>query len=184
MVVHRSSWVTRVETSLGPAYAKTYDYPSWSDRVRNWCRWTAPWRASRARREWRALHWLRAHGFAAPSPIACWEWRTAGFLRRATLLTAAFDGERADDLLARLDRDARQRVADAIRDTVRALHRSGFRDRNLDLRNLLVRMDGERFEVAKIDSPRHVLRRPGGDDDALARADWARLLPQLAAFGV
>jgi len=42
--------------------------------------------------------------------------------------------------------------------------------------------DGE--QIAKIDSPRHVLVRPGAREDRLSRADWARLLPQLAKFGL
>jgi hypothetical protein len=37
--------------------------------------------------------------------------------------------------------------------------------------------------VAKIDSPRHRLRAPGSVDQRL-QADWDRLLPQLARYGV
>ena len=52
-----------------------------------------------------------------------------------------------------------------------------------DLRNLLAKRcpDGS-WHIVKIDSPRHVLRRPGIYEDALTRADWARLLPQLTPF--
>jgi hypothetical protein len=38
--------------------------------------------------------------------------------------------------------------------------------------------------VTKIDSPRYRLVRRGQPDDRLARADWARLLPQLEPFGI
>ena len=84
------------------------------------------------------------------------------------------------DLLRGSDEHTRVATARAVGLFVRALHRAGFRDRNLDLRNLIV--DGDR--VTKIDSPRHRLVEPGDHDDALRRADWDRLLPQLAAFGV
>ena len=106
--------------------------------------------------------------------------RVAGFVRRATILTSAVAGRTAEDLLRGSEERTRLATARAIGHFVRALHRAGFRDRNLDLRNLIV--DGDR--VTKIDSPRHRLVKPGDHDDAMRRADWDRLLPQLAAFGV
>lgn len=184
VVDHRSSWVRRVVTPAGTSFVKTYEYSSWGDRLGNWAKWTAPWRRSRAARECRALTWLRQHGFAAPEPLACFEWRQLGFLRRATLLTAAFDGEAGDQILAEVDAPERARIAAAIGAFVVALHERGFRDRNLDLRNLLVHRDDGRITIAKIDSPRFRLVAPGRREDALAIADWNRLLPQLAKFGV
>ena len=71
-------------------------------------------------------------------------------------------------------------MAQRVEHFVHDLHRAGFRDRNLDLRNLIV--DGD--AVCNIDSPRHRVVAPGRCEDALARADWQRLLPQLAALGV
>lgn len=184
VVRHRSSWVRRFPTDRGDLYVKTYDYPTWRDRAGNWGKHTAPWRRSRAANEARALTWLRDHGFAAPRPLAVYEWRRLGFVRRAALLTEAFAGEPADRALAASDPVARTAIASAIGALVRALHERGFRDRNLDLRNLLVRRHGDAVIVAKIDSPRFRLVRPGDRDDRLRRADWRRLLPQLAPYGV
>ncbi len=107
-----------------------------------------------------------------------------GLLARATLVTTAFDGTPADQLLAQLNPGERRELAQAIGRLVGRLHSLGFRDRNLDLRNLLVARDGATFVVAKIDSPRFRLRAAGRTGDDLARADWARLLPQLAVWGV
>jgi hypothetical protein len=120
----------------------------------------------------------------APSPIACFEWRTHGFLRRATLLTEACAGEPADQILARTTADRRDEISTAIGTLVATLHREGFRDRNLDLRNLLVEQSSDDIRIAKIDSPRFRLVKPGARRDRLAHADWQRLLPQLATYGV
>lgn len=184
VVSHRSSWVRRIENPSLSAFIKTYEYASWNDRLSNWGKWTAPLRRSRAARECQALNWLRSHDFVAPSPIACFEWRTYGFLRRATLLTEACAGEPADQILARVPADRRDDISTAIGTLVAALHHEGFRDRNLDLRNLLVHQTGDQIRVAKIDSPRFRLVKPGVRRDRLAQADWQRLLPQLATYDV
>lgn len=184
VVDHRSSWVRRISAGTTRVFVKTYEYASWSDRLGNWAKWTAPWLSSRAAREWAALTWLRTHGFAAPEPVACFESRRLGFLRRATLITTAFDGEAADQILPTSDASTQRDLATAIGAFVVALHERGFRDRNLDLRNLLVQQHGGQITIAKIDSPRFRLVQPGRRDDALAIADWNRLLPQLAQFGV
>jgi hypothetical protein len=135
-------------------------------------------------REFDALAWLQANGFPGPRPLAALVWRRFGFVTRACLVTTSFGDGPADAILPGLDPAARQQLAAAIAAFVRELHRRGFRDRNLDLRNLLVARDANGWRIAKIDSPRHVLRPPGVADDALARADWARLGPQLRVFGV
>jgi hypothetical protein len=127
---------------------------------------------------------LFINGFAAPEPLACFESRRLGFLRRATLITTAFDGEAADQILPTSDASTQRDLAAAIGAFVVALHERGFRDRNLDLRNLLVQHRGGQITIAKIDSPRFRLVQPGRREDALAIADWNRLLPQLAQFGV
>lgn len=179
---HRSSWVRKASANGQDLFVKTYDYPSWRDRLRNWGKWTAPIRRSRAAREVEALLWLSDHGFATARPLACLEWRSCGFLARATLVTAAFAGEVAVQNLAAASPARRTEVAGAIGAFVARLHAAGFRDRNLDLRNLLVRTGGDEIAIAKIDSPRFCLVTPGRCDDALADADWQRLLPQLAEF--
>jgi hypothetical protein len=119
-----------------------------------------------------------------PEPLAVLEVRRLGFLVQATLVTTAFAGEPTDQLMLRLERADREQLAFAIGKFVRKLHGLGFRDRNLDLRNLLGQRVSGGWSLAKIDSPRHVLKTPGSDLDALARADWARLLPQLERFGL
>ncbi|MGK0303317.1 MAG: hypothetical protein ACI89X_004206, partial [Planctomycetota bacterium] len=174
VVDHRSSWVRRIETTTLDAFIKTYEYTSWGDRFGNWAKWTAPWRHSRAARECLALTWLREHGFAAPEPLVCFEWRQRGFLSRATLLTASFGGEAADQILATADPKTRREIAAAIGALVVALHERGFRDRNLDLRNLLVHQHDGQITIAKIDSPRFRLVQPGRREDSLAIADWNR----------
>lgn len=180
----RSSWVRRADTPAGALYVKTYDYPSWRARLRDFGKRTAPWGRPRAVAEFDALAWLRAHGEAAPEPLAALVWRRLGFVTRATLVTAAFPGIAADALLPTLPTVERTAAAAAIGAFVHRVHALGFRDRNLDLRNLLLaRADhGATWTVAKIDSPRFVLRRPGPPRDALAAADWRRLLPQLDAW--
>ena len=184
VVHHRSSWVNRIRQGSIDAFIKTYEYGSWSDRLGNWGRWTAPHRHSRAAREWLALTWLNDHDLPTAKPLACWESRRFGFVQHASILTAAFDGEAADQVLANANETNRCALAKAIGSFVVRLHSKGFRDRNLDLRNLLVRQNNEQITIAKIDSPRFRLVRPGPQKDRLTEADWQRLLPQLAKFDV
>jgi hypothetical protein len=84
-------------------------------------------------------------------------------------------------VLPTLEATERRALANAIRRLLRELHNLGFRDRNFDLRNLLVQRTPTGWHIAKIDSPRHRLVRPGTTGDRLAAADWRRLEPQLAA---
>lgn len=182
----RSSWVRRATFGATEVYVKTYDYPTYRDRVRGWLRttWMAP---SRAEREWDALAWLREHGIPAPEPLAAGEVRHLGVLRRAVLVTQAWPGEPLDRLLPTLSAPDREAVLDAVVRYVESLHRAGFRDRNLDLRNLLGRRDGtEAFEVVKIDSPRYRVVQRGSECDRLAQRDWERLsrsIDELAQRG-
>jgi len=181
---HRSSFVRRLSTTSGDVYIKTYEYATWVSRLRSAVRRTGPGTRSRATREFDALQWLRARGLPGPEPLVVLEVRRLGFLVRATLVTTAFAGEPTDQLLQRLALADREQLAAAIGRFVRKLHGLGFRDRNLDLRNLLAHRVAAGWSIAKIDSPRHVLKAPGSGLDALARADWARLLPQLERFGL
>ena len=143
-------------------------------------KWTAPWRSSRAARECAAFQWLSKNAFPTPRHYACIEWRVAGFARRATLITSEIRGAPADQALEKASKPERETVASQLGRFVGDLHRAGFRDRNLDLRNLII--DGD--DVVKIDSPRHLIVPPNRADDSLARADWRRLRPQLAKYGV
>jgi hypothetical protein len=184
VVEHRTSWVRRLPTALGDIYVKNYEYATWASRLRDFGRRTGPFATGRARREFAALAWLHQHGFEAPQPVAVFERRRLGWLVQATLVTAAWPGQPATIALAGLSPDRRQQLAAAIGQLLHRLHRLGFRDRNFDLRNLLVQPRGDDFAIAKIDSPRWCLRRSGAAPDRLSRADWRRLLPQLATFGV
>jgi hypothetical protein len=185
IVDHRTSFVRRHRLGALDVFAKTYEYATWRSRWHGILRYTSPFRPSRAAREFDAAAWLRAHGLASAEPLLAFEHRRLGLLARATLVTAAFPGKPVDAILARLAPVERPPLAEAVAAFVARAHALGFRDRNLDLRNLLAhRTPAGAWQVAKIDSPRYRLRRPGAADDALARADWARLLPQLAAFGL
>ena len=183
IVDHRSSWVRRVQAPTGPIFVKSYEYATWAARLRDFGRRTGPLTDGRARREFDALQWQRAHGLQAPEPLAVYEWRRLGWLWRAVLVTAAWPGDNAAVVLPALPTSDRPALAAAIGQHLRTLHRLGFRDRNYDLRNLLVARQATGWVVAKIDSPRFQLRRPD-TDDALARTDWSRLLPQLDALGL
>lgn len=180
---HRSSFVQRFASTSGDVFVKVYEYASWADRLRAFARRTGPWATPRPVREFDALRWLGDHGFAAPEPLFAGATRVLGFLARAVLITPAWPGAPASAVLPTLGTADRKLLAEAIRQLLRALHAHGFRDRNFDLRNLLVRRrpDGT-WAIAKIDSPRFCLAAPNRDD-ARARADWRRLEPQLAAAG-
>jgi hypothetical protein len=183
----RSSWVRRTTIGSSEVYIKTYDYPGAGDLMRGLLRttWLAP---SRARREWDALLWMRAEGLPAPEPLALAERRWHGVLRRAVLVTQAYPGQRMDQLLLALSRGERDGLLRALEAFVEGLHRRGFRDGNLDLRNLLARrVDDDpsgAWEIVKIDSPRHRLLRPGPAHDRRARADWDRLAASLREAGL
>ena len=181
---HRTSWVRRLGEGLRSVFVKVYEYRSWAHIARTLGRRTAPWQASRPTREFDALAWLVEHGLPAAEPLAAFEWRRFGFVQKAMLVTGAYPGKPADQVLAALDPLARTEAAAAIGRFVARLHALGFRDGNLDLRNLLLLRDGAEWTATKIDSPRHRLVRPGPATDRAARADWSRLLPQLESLQV
>lgn len=181
---HRSSWVRRTSILSSVYFIKTYDYPSRTDRWRAMLRNTGPLTRSRATREFDAMTWMRGHGLPTAEPIAVLETRRFGFLRRAVLITAAFPGTAADTLLPTLEHAEQTDLAHAIGRLVGTLHRLGFRDGNLDLRNLVADRRSDGWCVAKIDSPRFRLRRPGTAEDRWTRRDWARLLPHLQPYGL
>ncbi len=178
-----TTWVRQAQIGVYNCYIKTYDYPTWRDRGRGLARNTAL-APSRAARELAALKWLLSHGFGGPEGLAVVEGRRLGFLRRATLVTSAWPGCPMDQLLPALSRDDRRKLLEQLDRVVLRLHRAGFRDRNLDLRNLLARRHLGSWEIVKIDSPRFRLVAAGEPDDRWARADRTRLRTSLAAAGV
>lgn len=180
----RTSWVRRIQSRAIDVFVKTYVYPTAAARLRGALRNTGPLVPSRPRREAAALAWLSAHGFDAPAVVAVVEERRWCLLATAVLVTTAWPGEPVDRLLPGLPRSQQEQLAIAIGRFVARLHLAGFRDGNLDLRNLLARASDAGFALTKIDSPRFRLVRPGAADDRRARADWQRLLPQLAVHGL
>lgn len=177
----RSSWVRRLRAGDRDYFVKTYDYPGPRAALRGVFRNTFL-RPSRAAREWDALAWLAAQHFQAPAPVCVLERRQCGFLRRAVLVSRAWPGEQVDLLMARSTAAERQQLAAAVMSLVASLHERGFRDGNLDLRNLIARAGPDGWQIAKLDSPRWRLTTAARPDDRLARADWARLMPQLVTF--
>lgn len=181
---HRSSWVRFANWAGEDCYFKTYDYPTWADRWRGALRTTAL-APSRAKREWDALSWLEAHGFAVAQPLGLVEARRGPFLRRAVLITRAYGGQDLRWWLGPAGAASPGEILEALATFVSALHRSGFHDRNLDPRNILARRsDQGDLVLTKIDSPRFVLASPGTRRaQRLAEADRTRLGRGLEALG-
>lgn len=179
----RTSWVQRTTLDGNDYFHKTYVYPTRRDRRRGWLRTT--WCArSRARREADAIVWLRCHGFHAPEAVAVAEARKLGVLHAAVVLTRAVAGAPLTTVLPRLDPAARDALLGHLKHFVSALHEAGFRDRNLDLRNILVQGSADAPWFTKIDSPRYRVRAAHRAGDRLARADWRRLHASLAELGL
>ncbi|MHC4513615.1 MAG: lipopolysaccharide kinase InaA family protein [Planctomycetota bacterium] len=180
---HPTTWVRRARIDTVDVYIKTYDYPTWRDRGRGLGRNTAL-APSRPAREHAALKWLQSHGFGGPEGLAVVEARRLGFVWRATLATAAWPGRPLDRLLPTLAAQDRSALLGDLQRFVDRLHRAGFRDGNLDLRNLLARKSLGGWEIAKIDSPRFRVVAAGEPGDRWARQDQKRLRDSLEAAGV
>lgn len=184
---HRTSWVQRLRCDAGTFYLKTYEYATWSARIGQLLRRPASVLAGRAAREFAALRWLHEHQFLAPEAVAHGAWRSGGLLRRGLLISRELPGERLDQLVQTVSGPALADLARALGRFVARLHAAGFRDRNLDPRNLLAQRHPPQdadvtlatWTIGKLDAPRFVLRRPGPATDADAAADWNRLLAQL-----
>lgn len=180
----RSSWVRRVEADSKSFYIKTYEYPTWRDRLRGTTRNTGPMCHSRAAREHAALQWLTQAGIPTPRSCGFIEARRFGWVTRCLIATEAFPGRDLASVLPSETPSTRLAIGRAVGAFVAKIHRLGFRDGNLDLRNLLLADDRSHLMIAKIDSPRHRIVEAGSPRDRLARADWQRLLPQLREFDI
>ena len=183
---HETSWVRRWTDGSSVYYIKTYDYPKWGARFKGLGRNTFL-AESRPQREQRALKWLADHGVPIPRVQAVIESRVlvalaGGFLARGVLVTEAWEGEPLPALLSILPSDQCTEVLKYLHTFVTRLHSAGFRDRNMNLRNILARKKGEDWQFAKIDSPRFRLVAPGPSKDTWAQEDWQRLNQDLAAM--
>ena len=105
-------------------------------------------------------------------------------MRFAVLVTERWPGTDLATLFPTLSPAERRQLAQDLHDAIEALHDAGFRAGNLDLRNLLARRAADHWEFAKIDSPKFRIVGPGKYRDRHRRADWERLAPQLAEFGL
>lgn len=179
VVTHRTSWVRRLATPRGTFYIKTYQYGSYAESLRQLLRRPASVLRGRAAREFAALRWLRSNGFEAPEPIAHGARRRFGLLASGVLISREWPGQRLDEVVLDLADAEYAALSGAVAGFVDRLHRAGFRDRNLDPRNVLVRRDGAGWRIAKLDAPRFALRAPGAPRDGDAEADWQRLLGGL-----
>ncbi len=180
----RSSWVRVVEFGGKRYFIKTYDYSTWRDRWRGTIRNTGPTVESRVAREHAALRWFASAGIATPRSVGFIESRSLGWVVRCLIATEGFPGRDLATLLPTEPRAECEAIGMAVGAFVARIHRLGFRDGNLDLRNLLLADDRAKLVIAKIDSPKHRIVRAGHAGDRLARNDWSRLLPQLRAFGM
>lgn len=184
VVTHRSSWVRQLDLgTAGSFFIKTYNYATWNDRLRGLGRttWLAP---SRADREARAYKWLARNGFVTPRQWFAWDQRQLGMLRRAALLSAAVPGDTLEQLLPCLAPPAQVELLGALGAWVSRLHALGFRDRNLDLRNIVATTSPRGWSLAKIDAPRWRRRGPDRTPDRLCTQDWARLEASIRTLGL
>ncbi|MEQ8764356.1 MAG: lipopolysaccharide kinase InaA family protein [Planctomycetota bacterium] len=144
---------------------------------------------SRAAQEWQVLLRLQDEGLNPVDPIAFGEIRTFGFVDHAFVATRELEGAIPLDIfipkeLAALGEPNRRRFLDALAEFVSKLHRSGFVDRDLHWRNLLVRRTADGgFELGKIDSPRgHWPKSEGARTRGAARDLAALDLPAPGYF--
>ena len=123
--------------------------------------------------------------FRRPGTLAVLEKRRGGWLYRAVLITRAWPGHPLDRLLPVVGPDDRRALLDALGRYVREIHAAGFRDRNMDLRNLLAgRAEQGGWQIAKIDSPRFRIVAPGTQTDRAVRYDRRRLAASLREVGI
>jgi hypothetical protein len=118
--------------------------------------------------EYQNLVWLRAHGFAAPEPLAAGVWRERGLPRHQFLATRWVDAPRFDAAFAAADVPERAHLLELAARTLARLHALGFIHHDAHVRNLLVRgaPAGER-ELVLLDAwrggPAPQLRSPSYD---------------------
>ncbi len=121
--------------------------------------------SSRAKQEWTNLIRLRSMGIPTPEPVAVLEMRQFRALRVCALATAwVKNAVTLDRLLLTASSTQVRRIALGLARLVARMHRCGYVDGDLHLRNLLVEVDasGEgdsAGKILKIDSPAGTMSR-------------------------
>ncbi|MHC4601401.1 MAG: lipopolysaccharide kinase InaA family protein, partial [Planctomycetota bacterium] len=139
----------------GAVFVKRYVYPTLGDRLRGMFRGTL-FGMDKARREFENLRRMAGKGWPVPRPLEAARRTGRWFLRECTLVTAEIEGKpvRADAFLRRDPAPSWKRRGEGIvaaATLVRAMHREGYTDGSLALRNLLVRVAAGKIEVFKVD---------------------------------
>lgn len=184
-----SSETLRLVDDDGPAvYLKRYHVVGARRKWRGFFRNTF-FGQSRASCEWQVLLRLHEEGVNPVEPIAFGEIRTFGFVDHAFLATRELEGATPLDIfipqeLRSLPENERRQFVTHLARFVAALHRTGFVDRDLHWRNLLVRRLPEGgFELGKIDSPSgHWPKRASSLESGIAKDVAAIDLPAPGYF--
>ena len=131
---------------------------------------------SRALREWRALCAMARAGLPVVPPVAFAEERTPAALRCSLVVTR--EVPHAEDLRSVLRRGIdgarRRQLLAAVGEAARALHETGFGHLRMQLRNLLGRESGDRWEISWLDAP-YACQWPEVAPDRIRRVDLVDL---------
>ncbi len=133
----------RLELS-GPAgtwvfFLKRYE-PEYLSRLGRWLR-RLRWPAAQdeARREWEAIHRLRAQGFKTAEPVAVGQSRRGGLVVRSLVMTAEVANARpAHELWPTLDAAQRRQLIGALARWTARFHAAGYVHKDLYLSHFLV----------------------------------------------
>ena len=188
---HRTGEVVQIQGPEGRTYIrKGHWYPTARDRWRGVLRNTAGAR-SRVRREAENLLALHRRGLNPDLVVAVGERRRGGFLWDSFLVLHHWPGDRFDHFLDRLEEPERRQRVVRLAEFVAQLHHHRYVDRDLHLRNVLVRPPS--MTLAKVDCSRGAFfHRLDRRHDVAVRRDLNDLSQELrtsygestaAAFG-
>ena len=148
----------------GEISLKIYSYKRVRKMVKGFFRNTF-FGSSRAMQEWTNLARLRGMGIPTPDPVAILEMRRFRALRACALATVWVGGAvTLDHFLLQASSTQVRRISLSLAELVARMHRGGYADGDLHLRNLLVEVDastpGEPAgKILKIDSPAGTMSR-------------------------
>jgi hypothetical protein len=172
----RSTSVFRVPLAGGGAvFIKQYRFPTFLDGLRGMFRGTLFGR-DKAQREFENLSRMKEKGWPVPRPLAVGREWGGLFLKACVLVTEEVEGaERADLFLTRHPPPSRRKRAEGIEaaaEGVARMHREGYADGSLALRNLLLKWSPGGCRIFKVDCRKGRWRTPVG---VRALEDLARL---------